>query len=154
MKDTPYHLTFGQHPRVGISNLPIAPEILKTLSTESVLMDVYSNLKSRMRVESPTNPQQQSVAVSLEEALNESVGIHTVSGTKKKRSHSTTEETCALTRARKAVREDAVLASSPSPAKTSKGEATCPAPAKLDELDISSIRWMELQNERKGKEIL
>jgi hypothetical protein len=102
MKDTPYHLTFGQHPRVGISNLPIAPEILKTLSTESVLMDVFSNLKSRMRVESPTKPQQQSVAVSLEEALNKSVGPDTVSGTKK-RSHSTTEETRALTRARKAV---------------------------------------------------
>ena len=35
IKDTPYHLTFGQHPRVGISNLPIASEILNSLSTES-----------------------------------------------------------------------------------------------------------------------
>jgi hypothetical protein len=51
LKDTPYHLTFGQHPRVGILNLPIAPDILKNLSTESELMDLYSNLKSWMRFE-------------------------------------------------------------------------------------------------------
>ena len=31
---------------------------------------------------------------------------------------------------------------------------TSPAPAKSNELDILSIRWMELQNARKGKEIL
>ncbi len=34
---TPYHLMFGQHPQVGISNLPIAPEMLAGLATE---MDV------------------------------------------------------------------------------------------------------------------
>ena len=31
---TPYHLMFGQHPQVGISNLPIAPNLLSTLATE------------------------------------------------------------------------------------------------------------------------
>jgi hypothetical protein len=51
IKDTPHHLTFGQHLRVGISNLPIAPNILNNLSTESELMDVYSNLKSKMMTE-------------------------------------------------------------------------------------------------------
>lgn len=34
---TPYHLMFGQHPQVGISNLPIAPHMLASLATE---MDV------------------------------------------------------------------------------------------------------------------
>ena len=34
---TPYHLMFGQHPQVGISNLPIAPHMLANLATE---MDV------------------------------------------------------------------------------------------------------------------
>ena len=34
---TPYSLMFGQHPQVGISNLPIAPNLLSTLATE---MDV------------------------------------------------------------------------------------------------------------------
>ncbi len=111
IKDTPYHLTFGQHPCVGISNLPIAPDILKTLSTESELMDLYSNLKSRMRFESPTKPQ--SIPKSLEPAFEggESVGeeketsvgatTDTVLGTK--RSYSTTEESHALRRAMKAV---------------------------------------------------
>ena len=37
IKDTPYHLMFGQHPHVGISNLPISQEILSSLATE---MDV------------------------------------------------------------------------------------------------------------------
>ena len=34
---TPYHLMFGQHPQVGISNLPIDKSLLKDLATE---MDV------------------------------------------------------------------------------------------------------------------
>jgi len=45
IKDTPYHLTYGQHPRVGISNLPVAADILKRLSTETELQDlVYSKM--------------------------------------------------------------------------------------------------------------
>ena len=31
---TPYHLMFGQHPHVGISNLPIDPKLLTKLATE------------------------------------------------------------------------------------------------------------------------
>lgn len=31
---TPYHLTFGQNPQVGISNLPISPELLGNLRSE------------------------------------------------------------------------------------------------------------------------
>lgn len=31
---TPYHLMFGQHPHVGISNLPIDPKLLTNLATE------------------------------------------------------------------------------------------------------------------------
>ena len=54
LKDTPYHLTFGQHPCVGISNLPISPEILSNLSTEADLLDVYMSIKSNiMSTESP-----------------------------------------------------------------------------------------------------
>jgi hypothetical protein len=29
LKDTPYHLTYGQHPRVGMSNLPVSTAILE-----------------------------------------------------------------------------------------------------------------------------
>ena len=38
---TPYHLMFGQHPQVGISNLPIDKSLLKDLATE---MDVCHTL--------------------------------------------------------------------------------------------------------------
>jgi hypothetical protein len=37
IKVTPYHLSYGQHPRVGISNLPLAPLVLDNLSTEADL---------------------------------------------------------------------------------------------------------------------
>jgi hypothetical protein len=68
-------------------------------------------------------------------------------------------ESRASRRARTAAREDAVLASSPAPAKISKGKASSPAPAetskgKADKLDISSIRWMELHNEHNGKAVI
>ncbi len=43
MKDTPYHVAYGQHPRVGISNLPVAAAILQNLSTEVELQDLYSS---------------------------------------------------------------------------------------------------------------
>ncbi len=38
---TPYHLMFGQHPHVGISNLPIDPKLLANLATE---VDVCQSL--------------------------------------------------------------------------------------------------------------
>jgi hypothetical protein len=48
LRDTPYHLTFGQHPCVGISNLPLSSEILKNLVTEANLNDVYSRKQCGM----------------------------------------------------------------------------------------------------------
>jgi len=44
IKDTPYHLTYGQHPRVGISNLPVSAAVLQNLSTEAQLQDIYSSM--------------------------------------------------------------------------------------------------------------
>ncbi len=45
LKGTPYHLTYGQYPHVGILNLPLAPLVLDNLSTEADLHAVYSGLK-------------------------------------------------------------------------------------------------------------
>jgi hypothetical protein len=44
MKDSPYHLTYGQHPHVGISNLPVSAAILQNLSTEAEQQDLYSTM--------------------------------------------------------------------------------------------------------------
>jgi hypothetical protein len=41
LKDTPYHLVYGMHPRVGISNLPISQSVLSNLVTEAQLNEVY-----------------------------------------------------------------------------------------------------------------
>ncbi len=46
LKDTPYHLTYGQHPRVGILNLPVSPALLENLATEAQLQDVYLLMNS------------------------------------------------------------------------------------------------------------
>jgi hypothetical protein len=46
LKDTPYHLIYGQHPRVGISNLPVSPAILENLATEAQLQDIYLLMNS------------------------------------------------------------------------------------------------------------
>jgi hypothetical protein len=50
LKDTPYHLTYGMHPCVGLSNLPISNEILYTLVTEAELNDVIAKMQ---KVEGP-----------------------------------------------------------------------------------------------------
>ncbi len=52
IKDTLYHLTYGQHPWVGISNLPVSAEILANLRTEAELQDVYSLMNSSVNVAS------------------------------------------------------------------------------------------------------
>jgi hypothetical protein len=149
LKDTAYHLTFGQHPCVGISNIPIAPDILNKLSTESELIDLYSNLKSNLRFESPTTEKTLEPASEEEEIVAEEpvVASTKVSGTK--RSYTTTPDSLAITRARKEAREDAVLTLTPAPAKASNA-----VKGTINKLDISSIRWMELHNQQNGKEVL
>ena len=62
--------------------------------------------------------------------------VDTVSVTK--RSYSTSQDSREFRRAKRVAQEKAVLASSPALTKTSKGT--------VDDLDICSIRWMELHN--------
>jgi hypothetical protein len=52
IKDTPYHLTYGQHPWVGISNLPVSADILSNLRMESKLQDVYLLMNSSINIAS------------------------------------------------------------------------------------------------------
>ena len=45
IKDSPYRLTYGMHPRVGISNLPISENILTNLVTEAEYNDVILQME-------------------------------------------------------------------------------------------------------------
>ncbi len=56
LKDTPYHLTYGQHPRVGILNLPVSTAILEKVATEAELQDVYLLMNSSLNeIDAPAN---------------------------------------------------------------------------------------------------
>jgi hypothetical protein len=45
LKDTPYNLTYGHHPCMGLSNLPISNKILSKLVTEAELNDVIAQME-------------------------------------------------------------------------------------------------------------
>lgn len=44
VKHTPYELAFGQKPSCGLSNLPIAPQLLQSLATEQQLAELLNEL--------------------------------------------------------------------------------------------------------------
>jgi len=48
LRDTPYYHTFGQHPCVGNTNLPLSPSVLDKLSTEANLHENYLSIKGGM----------------------------------------------------------------------------------------------------------
>jgi hypothetical protein len=52
IKDTLYHLTYGQHPWVSISKLPVSADILANLWMEAELQDVHSLMNSSINVAS------------------------------------------------------------------------------------------------------
>jgi len=158
LKDTPYHLTFGQHPRVGISNLPILPEILSNLSTEAELLDVYASIKSNAfegtsaaasdSVEGTSAAPVDSV-VTGDNALSTPVPTDSVGN--KRGSYATSQNSRETNRAKRMAIEKAlpmeretVNVDSPvdSPPDAVKGD--------LAELDIAAIRWMELHRELDG----
>jgi hypothetical protein len=73
LQDSPYHLTFGQHPCVGISNLPLLLKILQNLVTEADLNDVYSNMTCEMITEASTQPLDPSIQEVIT-TVNKAVG--------------------------------------------------------------------------------
>jgi hypothetical protein len=57
IKDTPYHLVYGMHPRVGISNGPISQSVLSNLVTEAQLNEVYCKLAEDPRQDTAELPE-------------------------------------------------------------------------------------------------
>jgi len=52
IKDTPYHLVYGQNPRVGLSNFPICGNVLANLRTEAQLNEIYEEMADESIVDS------------------------------------------------------------------------------------------------------
>ena len=80
LRDSPHHLTFGQHPRVGISNLPLSSEILKNLVAEAELNDVYSSMQCGMINESlsePLDPMVEDIIATVAEAIEDGISAVT-----------------------------------------------------------------------------
>jgi hypothetical protein len=76
LRDSPYHLAFGQQPRVGISNLPILSEILRNLVMEAELINIYSNMKSGMMTEllsGSLDPAFQDTLMTVTENINDGI---------------------------------------------------------------------------------
>jgi hypothetical protein len=71
LKDTPYHLVYGMHPRVGISNLPISQSVLNKLVTEAQLNEVYCEMAEDHSQVSSNFPESfQDQVVALTDAAN------------------------------------------------------------------------------------
>ena len=71
LKDTPYHLVYGMHPRVGISNLPISQSVLNKLVTEAQLNKVYCEMAEDTTQVSSNFPQSfQDQVVALTDGAN------------------------------------------------------------------------------------
>jgi len=77
IKDTPYHLVYGQNPRVGLSNLPLSADVLGNLRTEAQLNEICSEMAEET-VDDTTSQLSESIiqqvaaienAVSTEDAL-------------------------------------------------------------------------------------
>jgi hypothetical protein len=171
IKDTPYHLVYGMHPRVGISNLPISQSVLKNLVTEAQLNEVYCEMAadpSQVSAELPESFQDQVVAVTDAANAEAMVSLSPVQ-TKRKRPHDNIntsmmdQRTQAMRGARdmKKAKIDALKvavlsrpAENPISPTTTLPPTTPPndsaGQSKSAEGTNISNRWMELYNERDG----
>ena len=161
LRDSPYHLTFGQHPRVGISNLPIASEILQNLVTEADLNDVYSNMTCGMIADAstqPLDPSVQDVITTVAKAVeNGTTDVNTTpdttgatSSSRRPSSYNASQFKRQTKRLKSSALGNAVVgnrkekAGAPddiTPAKKGTTGKSC-------DMDLSSVCWMQLINER------
>jgi hypothetical protein len=157
IKDTPYHLVYGMHPRVGISNLPISPCVLSNLVDEAQLNQVYCTMiadnPGKNTAQLPQSFQDQVAAVA--EAANKEALVSLppiqFKATRKRHPEEINKEIRGLKRAMTKALEDAVLSNS------TDSHTTPPAPtdhivgqSKSSEGTIISNRWLELYEERDG----
>jgi len=165
LKDTPYHLVYGMHPRVGISNFPISQSVLNKLVTEAQLNKVYCEMAEDTTQVSSNFPQsfQDQVVALTDAANNEAMVSLSPLQTKRKRppediDTSMTERTQSMRDARDMTRAKidalnvAVLSRSaekPSTPPTTPPNDIAGQSKSTDGKNISN-RWLEVYFERDG----
>jgi len=165
LRDTPYHLTFGQHPRVGISNLPLSSEILKNLASEANLNDVYSRMQCGMINDSVSETLddamfQDKIATVVEaiedgitvaeaeengDGMNVAMVEEATTETRSKTSYSTSQESRKIKRLKTSALGTAVIGNTMENTATSRTTTT---KSKTCDIDANSVIWMQLIAER------
>jgi len=155
LRDTPYHLTFGQHPRVGISNLPLSSEILKNLVTKADLNDVYSRMQCDMINDSVSETMDdakfQDIIATVVEAIDDGITVAEAEdngdGINVAIVDATTE-TCSkssYSTFRHQALGTAIIGNSMENTATSP---TTKTKSKTCDIDVNSVIWMQLIAER------
>jgi hypothetical protein len=166
LKDTPYHLVYGMHPRVGISNLPISQSVLSNLVTEAQLNEVYCEMADDLSQDTAELPElfQEQVAAVADAANAEAMVSLSPVQIKTKRKHPPKDINTSmmdLTQAKRDARDmkkaktdalkEAVLSkpaenpiSPPTPPNDSAGQSKS-----AEGTNISNC-WLELYKERDG----
>jgi len=155
LRDTPYHLTFGQHPRVGISNLPLSSEILNNLATEAELNDVYSGIQCGMINDSFSPPMEdptfQAVADAVIDGMSvaedEYVDMNEATVETRSRTYSSSQDRRNNKRLKTSALGTAIIGNR----MENSGAldlTTSPTKGKTCDIDVTKVIWMQLIAER------
>jgi hypothetical protein len=113
LKDTPYHLVYGMHPRVGISNLPISQSVLNKLVTEAQLNEVYCEMAedppSQDNAKLPESFQDQVAAVADAANAEAMVSLSPVQTKRKRPPEDSNTSMMDLTQVQQAMRDARVM---------------------------------------------
>jgi hypothetical protein len=154
IKDTPYHLVYGQHPRVGISNLPLEEDVLNNLVTEAGLNQVYAEFSSDLTNNVPqlSDSAQADVDAVAESAMGD--GLVAISPARTKRMRASPREDDKDARDAVRAKRDALMgavlltttANTTAPLPTTPTTET--SPGGLKSTDGVYNRWLEIYDER------
>jgi hypothetical protein len=154
VNDTPYHLVYGQHPRVGLSGLPISEDVLNRLSTEADLNHVYAELEQHTQenAQLPESSQEEVDAVAGVATAGALVALSPPT-TKRKRTDNSSKDARDALRARRGALNSAVLLPMSNTANTTTTTGLTTAvsnPGGLKNDDGVFSNWLELYDGRDG----
>jgi len=155
--DTPYRLVYGQQPRVGLSNLPVAEDVLNRLSTEADLNHVYAEFEEQAQEEHAQLPEssQQEVDAVANIATAGALVAFSPPATRRKRTDTTSKDARDAKRAKRGALNSAVLLPMLNANTTNTTDVTTAvsSPAgggKSGDDGVVNNCWLELYDAREG----